>query len=147
MPLVEETIEIRVRPEELFPVIEDVEKFPDFMEGVKRVTYLEKGADYNISEWINEVDGRVVRWIEKDYPKQFENRIDFELVEGDLKKYYGFWQLEDKGETTKVIFSIYFEFGIPMLAGLLHPLLAKKLRDNMQEMLVALKAMAEGVNV
>lgn len=143
MPLVEETIEINMSATELFPIISNFEKYPDMMEGVKQVNILEKGDGYSISEWISEVDGRVIKWVERDYIKPQENRIDFELVKGDLKTFDGFWQLDEGEESTKVIFSIGFEFGIPMIAPLIHPLLAKKLRENMKQMLSDLKKRAE----
>ncbi|MCL6472187.1 MAG: SRPBCC family protein [Firmicutes bacterium] len=143
MPLVEETIEMSIDPSKLFPIITDFEKYPEIMEDVKEVNILERGDGWTVSEWINEVDGRVIRWIEKDFIKPAENRIDFEQIEGDLKIMKGFWQLENHGSVTKVIFSIYFEFGIPMIAPLIHPLLAKKLRENMKQMLTDLKKRAE----
>lgn len=144
MPLVEETIEITMDSTELFPIISDFEKYPDIMEDVKKVNILERGDNWSVSEWINEIDGRVIKWVEKDHIKPSENRIDFELVKGDLKTYYGFWQLDESGSDTKVTLSIYFEFGIPMIAPLIHPLLAKKLRENMKQMLADLKNRAEG---
>ncbi len=143
MPLVEETIEITMDSAELFPIISDFEKYPDIMEDVKKVNILERGDNWSVSEWINEIDGRVIKWVEKDHIKPSENRIDFELVKGDLKTYYGFWQLDKSGSDTKVTLSIYFEFGILMIAPLIHPLLAKKLRENMKQMLSDLKRRAE----
>ncbi len=143
MPLVEETIDIAMDPSELFSIISDFEKYSDIMEGVKQVNILEQGDGYSVSEWITEIDKRVIRWIEKDFIKPAENRIDFDQVEGDLKTLKGFWQLEPNGSITKVTFSIYFEFGVPMIAPLIHPLLAKKLRENMKQMLSDLKRRAE----
>ena len=37
----------------------------------------------------------------------------------------------------------YFEFGIPMIAGLLNPILKKKVRENSENMLTAVKAQIE----
>ena len=144
MPLIEETINVRMSPAELFPIISDFEKYPDMMADVKKVTILERGEGYTVSEWINEIDGRVIKWVEKDLIKPEENRIDFEQVKGDLKTFEGFWQLDEDGGETKVTFNISFEFGIPMLAPLLHPLLSKKLRENMKQMLSDIKIKAEG---
>ncbi|OFW32057.1 MAG: hypothetical protein A2074_04005 [Candidatus Aquicultor primus] len=144
MPLIEETINVQMSTVELFPIISDFEKYPDMMADVKKVTILERGAGYTVSEWINEIDGRVIKWVEKDLIKPEENRIDFEQVKGDLKTFEGFWQLDEAGDDTKITFSISFEFGIPMLAPLLHPLLSKKLRENMKQMLADIKIKAEG---
>ncbi|MDP2210505.1 MAG: SRPBCC family protein [Candidatus Aquicultor sp.] len=144
MPLIEETINVRMSATELFPIISDFEKYPDMMADVKKVTILERGEGYTVSEWINEIDGRVIKWVEKDLIKPEENRIDFEQVKGDLKMFQGYWQLDEASDETKITFSILFEFGIPMLAPLLHPLLSKKLRENMKQMLADIKIKAEG---
>ena len=40
--------------------------------------------------------------------------------------------------------SVDFEFGIPMIAGMLNPLLKKKVRENSENMLAAIKAQIEG---
>lgn len=144
MPLIEETINVRMSAAELFPIISDFEKYPDMMADVKKVTILERGEGYTVSEWINEIDGRVIKWIEKDLIKPEENRIDFEQVKGDLKMFEGFWQLDEAGSETKITFNISFEFGIPMLAPLLHPLISKKLRENMKQMLADIKVKADG---
>jgi len=143
VPLVEEQIDIKMKPETLFSIISDFEKYPEFMADVKKVTILEKGDEWSTSEWINEVVGRTIRWVEKDFVKPAENRIDYEQIEGDLKVLKGFWQLEPNGASTKVTFNMEFEFGIPMLAPLLHPLLTKVLRDNVKQMLADLKKKAE----
>lgn len=139
MPLVEETIEIDIDPSDLFPIISDFEKYPEIMESVEQVNILERGEGYTISEWTTKVEGRVIKWTEKDYFKPSENRIDFELIKGDVKSYGGFWQLENDGSTTKVTFSINFRLGVPMFETVIHPILAKKLRENMKQMLADLK--------
>ncbi|MBS3909679.1 MAG: SRPBCC family protein [Actinobacteria bacterium] len=144
MPLIVETINVQMSAAELFPIISDFEKYPEMMADVKKVTILERGEGYTVSEWVNEIDGRVIKWVEKDIIKPEENRIDFEQVKGDLKTFQGYWQLDEASDDTKITFSISFEFGIPMLAPLLHPLLSKKLRENMKQMLADIKIKAEG---
>ncbi len=143
MPVVEEQIDIKMDPAQLFPIISDFERYPEFMADVQKVTVLERGDGWSTSEWINLAAGRTIKWVEKDFVKPDENRIDFELVKGDLKTFEGFWLLEPNGESAKLTLRISFEFGIPMLAPLLHPLLAKILRENIKQMLTGLKKRAE----
>lgn len=143
MPLVEEKISVAMDANELFTIISDFESYPEMMDDVKRVTILERGEGYSISEWVNVIDGRTIQWVEKDIVNPKEFRIDFDQVKGDLKTFNGFWQLEPDGDMTHITFTIGFEFGIPMLAPLLNPLLAKKLRDNMKQMLADIKKKAE----
>lgn len=151
MPLVEERITVSARTDEIFELISNFASYPDFMENVREVQVLEHkevegGEIESVTRWSNNVDGRVITWTERDHVKPASHRIDFELIEGDLKKYSGFWNLSDSHDLggVEVNFGIYFEFGIPMLAPMLHPFLAKKLRQNMQQMLRAVKDRAEG---
>lgn len=139
MPYVEENINVKAQKKKVFDLVSDVKEFPKFMDGVKDVRILEEGEGWSISEWITDADGRTIRWTEKDIHKPEEYRIDFELVKGDLKSFNGFWQLEDEGDEVKVIFAIDFEFGMPVIAPLIHPLLARILRKNMRQMLGAIK--------
>lgn len=143
MPVVEEAIEVKMNVAEIFPIISDFERYPEFMENCKKVTVLERGEGYTISEWINEVDGRTLKWTERDDIKPEENKIEFEMLKGDLKWYGGFWRLEPDGAKTNVVLNVGFEIGIPMLSALLNPLFTKKLRDNMIQMLSDLKKKAE----
>lgn len=144
MPLVEEKIKVMASPDVIYPIIKDVKRFPEFMTNVNEVIIKEEADSWQISEWHNEVDGRKISWVEKDEYEPENYLIKFSLVEGDLKKYYGHWRLTPLEDNSTIVdFSIYFEFGIPMLAPLLHPLLARKLRENMRQMLTALKQKVE----
>lgn len=151
MPLVEEKIAVTGTRDDVFTLISDFPNYPSFMENVKRVTILEEqggegGETRTVTEWVNEVDGRLISWTERDLVRPADNRIDFKLVKGDLKELSGFWSvnpLSNPVAEVEVHFSIYFEFGISMLAPLLHPLLAKKLRENMKQMLQAVKKQVE----
>lgn len=144
MPSVEETINIKADKDDIFQVISNVSDFPNFMDDVKEVEILESGDGWNISKWVNNADGRTIIWTEKDHIKPDKYRIDFELVEGDLKSYSGFWQLEDGEEgEIKVNFRIDFEFGMPVIAVLVHPILARILRGNMKQMLISVKGKLE----
>lgn len=150
MPYVEEKIDVIGDINELFRLISDVTLFPDFMEDVKSVEILEEGDGWKVSKWVNDVDGRVIKWTEKDFILPDDFRINFELVEGDLKSYSGFWQLADKEDEPGVIditFAIDFEFGMPVIAALIHPILARVLRTNMKQMLLAVKNKIEKIPV
>ena len=70
-------------------------------------------------------------------------RITYCQTEGDLKKMEGEWRLVPVSEGTEVSLLVDFEFGIPMIAGLLNPILKKKVRENSENMLTAVKAQIE----
>ena len=107
------------------------------------VEILERGENTTVSHWVSNVDGRKIVWTECDtfYPE--EMRITYCQTEGDLKKMEGEWRLVPVSEGTEVSLLVDFEFGIPMIAGLLNPILKKKVRENSENMLTAVKAQIE----
>ena len=104
---------------------------------------VERGENTTVSHWVSNVDGRKIVWTERDtfYPE--EMRITYCQTEGDLKKMEGEWRLVPVSEGTEVSLLVDFEFGIPMIAGLLNPILKKKVRENSENMLTAVKAQIE----
>ncbi|MCX7970621.1 MAG: aromatase/cyclase [Negativicutes bacterium] len=139
MPKVECSLEIMAEPDKVWPVICDMTAYPEFMPDVKSVTVIERKENSTVTEWRTTVDGRPINWSERDYFYPDRLRIEYEQIAGDLKKFTGFWQLTPAEGGTVVVLSVDFEFGIPMVAGLLNPLLKKKVRDNSMAMLTAIK--------
>ncbi len=113
------------------------------MHDLVSVEILERGENTTVSHWVSNVDGRKIVWTERDtfYPE--EMRITYCQTEGDLKKMEGEWRLVPVSEGTEVSLLVDFEFGIPMIAGLLNPILKKKVRENSENMLTAVKAQIE----
>lgn len=50
----------------------------------------------------------------------------------------GEWILKKTASGSEVKLTVDFEFGIPMLAGLLNPVLKRKVRENSENMLSAI---------
>ena len=66
-------------------------------------------------------------------------RIDYKLIEGDLDKFEGAWTFEHRDGATHVVLGVDYDFGVPTLAELIGPTLQKKVRENSEMMLAALK--------
>ena len=143
MPFVKSDILIKVDKNAIYQVIQNMEDYPRFMESLVSVTVLERGKNYDISHWVSNVDGRKIVWTERDdfYPEDF--KITYQQTDGDLKKMEGVWELNDEAEGVRVSLTVDFEFGIPMIAGLLNPLLVRKVRENSEAMLAAVKGQIE----
>ena len=143
MPFVKSDILIKGDKNAIYQVIQNMEDYPRFMESLVSVTVLERGKNYDISHWVSNVDGRKIVWTERDdfYPKDF--KITYQQTDGDLKKMEGVWELNDEAEGVRVSLTVDFEFGIPMIAGLLNPLLVRKVRENSEAMLAAVKGQIE----
>lgn len=143
MPVVVTSEVIRSEKAKVYQVIRDQESFPRFMPNVRSVTTLERDANTTITEWVTTLQGRTIRWKERDTFDDEKMYISFRQIEGDLKKFEGDWVLEETPEGTRVTLTVDFEFGIPMLAALLNPVARLAVKDNSLGMLRAVKKMLE----
>ena len=145
MPYVEVSKVVKANRAQILPIIKRMEDYPLFMADLKSVTVLERGDNFTITQWVSNVDGRVIEWTERDTFYDDEWRIHYQQTAGDLKKMEGEWLLSEVEEGTKITLTVDFEFGIPMIAGLLNPILKMKVRDNSENMLAAVKAKVEEI--
>lgn len=143
MPYVEVHKTVQAGREKVLPIIKKMEDYPLFMADLKEVNVLERGDNYTITHWVSNVDGRTIQWTERDTFYDDEWRIHYQQTEGDLKKMEGEWRLTETDGGTDIMLTVDFEFGIPMIAGLLNPILKMKVRDNSENMLAAVKAKVE----
>lgn len=143
MPYVETKTLIKGQIDDIYNIVKNMEAYPGFMHDLESVEIIERGNDYTVSHWVSNVDGRRIVWTERDTFFDDENRIVYKQTEGDLKKMEGEWRLKNSEDGVEVILAVDFEFGIPMIAGLLNPILKKKVRDNSENMLAAVKAQIE----
>ena len=90
------------------------------------------------------VEEAPIEWIEEDRFNDDEQRIDYKLLEGDLDKFEGSWTFSENGGQTHVVLGVDYDFGVPTLAELIGPTLERKVRENSDMMLAALKREAEG---
>jgi coenzyme Q-binding protein COQ10 len=143
MPYVESRIVIDAPARVVYELAKDQERFPEFMPDVETVTILERRADGAISRWKTLVEEAPIEWTEED---RFDNealRIEYRLLEGDLDKFEGAWTFEYRDGATHVVLGVDYDFGVPTLAELIGPTLQKKVRENSEMMLAALKRQAE----
>ena len=143
MPYVESKINIKGQGQKIYDIIKDMAAYPSFMKDLVSVEILERGDNYTVSHWVSNVDGRKIVWTERDtfYPDDL--KITYAQTDGDLKKMEGQWIIQPQGEECEVSLVVDFEFGIPMIAGLLNPILKKKVRENSGNMLSAIKEQIE----
>ena len=130
MPYVETKTVIKGNGKNIYEIIKDMAAYPQFMKDLVSVEILERGENTTVSHWVSNVDGRKIVWTEKDtfYPEEL--KITYAQTEGDLKRMEGQWLIEQQGDACEVTLAVDFEFGIPMIAGLLNPILKKKVREN-----------------
>ena len=143
MPYVETSIVIAAPARVVYELAKDQERFPEFMPDVESVSVVERQADRILTRWKTLVEEAPIEWIEEDRFDDGNLRIDYKLLEGDLDKFEGAWTFEENGGETHVVLGVDYDFGVPTLAELIGPTLERKVRENSEMMLAALKNKAE----
>lgn len=143
MAFVESQITIGAPAREVYELAKEQDRFPEFMPDVETVTVLERHAGYIITRWKTLVEDAPIEWTEEDRFDDDVPRIDYKLIEGDLDTFEGAWTFEEHAGVTFVRLTVEYDFGVPTLAELIGPTLAKKVRENSEMMLAALKSEAE----
>ncbi len=143
MPFVACTIVVRAPARDVYELAKDQERFPEFMPDVELVTVLERDGNRTTSRWKTLVEDAPIEWIEEDVFDDVRLRVDYKLLEGDLETFEGAWTFEERDGETLVDLGIEYDFGVPTLAELIGPTLHKKVRENGEMMLAALKREAE----
>ncbi len=143
MPFVECAIDVVAPARVVYELAKEQERFPDFMPDVETVIVLERHPDRVITRWKTLVEDAPIEWTEEDRFDDDALRIDYALIEGDLDTFQGAWTFQQDGATTRVVLGVEYDFGVPTLAELIGPTLQKKVRENSEMMLAALKAEAE----
>ena len=143
MPYVESRIAIDAPARRVYELAKDQERFPEFMPDVETVKVLERSETSVISRWKTLVEEAPIEWTEEDRFDDAALRIDYQLLEGDLDKFEGAWTFEHRDGLTHVVLGVDYDFGVPTLAELIGPTLERKVRENSEMMLAALKRQAE----
>jgi coenzyme Q-binding protein COQ10 len=143
MPFVETTTVIEAPARDVYELAKNQERFPEFMPDVESVVILEREPHRMVSRWKTLVEDAPIEWTEEDLFDDAALRVDYKLIEGDLDTFEGSWTFEETDGRTFVTLGVEYDFGVPTLAELIGPTLHRKVRENSEMMLAALKREAE----
>ncbi|WP_283133075.1 aromatase/cyclase [Rhizohabitans arisaemae] len=144
MPLIVVTERLKSPPLAVWDLILDVKRYPELMECVLLIELLDHvghadGSTESVVGWEVELEGSVLRWVERERHEPDRLRVTFEQVAGDMDRFSGHWQVLDEGEgITSVTLEVDFEIGIPVLRDVLDPFAAAAIRRNSSDMLLSL---------
>jgi coenzyme Q-binding protein COQ10 len=145
LPFVESTIVVDAAARDVYELAKAQERFGEFMPDVESVTILERSPGRVVSRWKTLVEEAPIEWIEEDLFDDAALRVDYRLIEGDLDTFEGSWTFIERDGATHVTLGVEYDFGVPTLAELIGPTLHRKVRENSEMMLAALKREAESV--
>ncbi len=145
MPTVESELVIARPVAEVYALAKDIERFPEFMADVEKVEILEDDPPRRVSHWVGAVKefNRTIEWTEEDYWDDEAHVCTFAQTEGDFSEYRGRWEFNETPEGTTVYIELEYAYDIPLIGALIKNLLRKKMQQNIDAMLAALKQRAE----
>lgn len=147
MPKVTAITEVEAPRSVVYALAEDIERFPEFMPDVQEVSILEKHEDgTQVSRWVGVIKEfhRTITWTEEDYWDAAKFTCTFRQLEGDFHLYQGTWTFAEKDNgTTEINLEVEYEYNVPLIGNLIKGILHRKMQENCDNMLVAIKDKAE----
>lgn len=118
-------------PEEFFAILQDYEKYPEFLKDVRSCKVLEdKGQEKLVEYKISVV--KDIAYVNKQIEKA-PTDVKWTFVRGDLfKSMSGSWHLENVGGKTKATYTIAAEFGMFVPGMIIRGVLSANLPAMMQ---------------
>ena len=148
MPRIEQTIEIAAPIETVYAVARNVEAFPQIMNDLKSLTVLERSEDNarTVTEWVGLIREfkMTVKWTQEDLWRDADYRDDFKMLHGDMDRMEGYWQFSASSPATTQFESVVdYEYDVPLIGPMVKNLIKKKMTDNLQSTMDAIKTQSE----
>lgn len=115
MPTVNRSAMVRHTPQKMFDLVNDFERYPEFLPGCRHARLIERDSEQLVGEMTLGRAG-----IEQSFTTRNElfepERIELSLVSGPFKRLHGRWQFTPMGEDAcKVSLEMEFEFANRLL--------------------------------
>jgi len=115
MPSVNRSAFVRHTPEQMFELVNDFERYPEFLPGCRRASVVERGDDYLVGR-MTLAKGGVEQSVTTRNDLERPERIDLSLVDGPFKRLSGRWRFRAMGEDAcKIELEMSFEFSNRLL--------------------------------
>ncbi len=136
MPVIERSALVNHSAEQMFDLVNDIERYPEFMQGCKSARVISRSA--------NELEGELIlgkAGIQQTFTTRNSllrpQRIDMQLVAGNFKNFTAYWQFQAlAANACKVSLHMDFEFDLA-LVDLAAKQLFSSVANNQVDSLVA----------
>lgn len=120
MTIVKKTVEVSYAPEEMYALVNDIERYPEFLPGCQGATILSQNTD-EVRAKIHLSKGGIQHTFSTVNRLQHNKMIEVRLLEGPFKHLEGFWRFEEmKNGGCLLSFDLEFIFSnrlLDMTAG------------------------------
>ena len=107
-------------PQQLYALVLDIERYPEFLPWCRAARVLERHDGYFIGELIVAFGGFSERYTSKVTPLPQQSRIEVELVKGPFTTLSNHWKFEPAPQGgTSIHFAVEFEFKSRLLDNLM----------------------------
>ena len=131
--------QVACKPAQAYAVVEDLERFPEFMPNVEAIRIISDDGRRTVAHWDTIIDGAPLDWVEEGIYERDELRVRFKALEGVFDRFDGFWQVKSVDGDSEVIFELEYSIGLPEIDEIIGPILRERLIDNTEAMLEALE--------
>ncbi len=129
MPAHSETQFFPYSPHQLYALVADVERYPEFLPWCRAARILDRKADYFLAELVitfKHLTEQYTSRVTTQPPTATQNgRIDVELVSGPFDRLENHWRFEPAANGTQVHFAVEFHFKSRLLDKLIGPLFGR----------------------
>lgn len=127
MALVSEEVVVDATVEELFDVVVDYARYPEFVPGIKACRVRDAGGEKHV-EYELDLGLRRIRYVLR-HEEERPRRVSWSLVSGEaLKASSGSWELTPEGDRTRARYSVDIQIAKP-------PLVPQVVLDRMSDQL------------
>ncbi len=148
MTKIEQSITIAAPVERVFAVARNVEAFPEFMADLKSLTVRERNEEgtRTVTEWVGLIREfkMTIKWTQEDLWDTAHYRDDFNMLSGDMDSMKGYWQFTPvDAQSTRFESLVNYEYNVPLIGAMVQNLIKKKMTENLQATMDAIKRRAE----
>jgi coenzyme Q-binding protein COQ10 len=145
--IVQNSIDIKGSLKEVYALAKDIYSYPEFMPDIKSIKVIERSEDGRriVSEWAGIVREfrAVVQWTAEDIWDDETYTCKSSLVKSNYYTYEGQCKFIDLGDCTRVESEIEVDCDIPRIRKHVKGFVAKKMKQNLDNMLASIKARVE----
>ena len=148
MPRIEQSVTIQAPIAHVYRIAKNVEAFPQFMEDLQALTVLERIPDGSrtTTEWVGQIREfrMTIKWVQEDRWDDTAFRDDFVMLRGDMDRMEGYWQFTaDADGITRFDSMVDYDYNVPLIGPMVKSLIKKKMKDNLQATMDAIKRQSE----
>src|SRR5262245_21951187 len=123
--------EVKRPAAEVFHVVEDIERFPEFLPNVTAITIVEQSRTRKVANWDTLIDNTPLSWLEEGIYDHDHFVVHFRALEGVLERFDGVWRVDVCSDgRSRISFELMYEIGLPEIEDLIGPMLRERLAAN-----------------